>query len=386
MVPINKSECCGCTACMNICPTNAISMKNDSEGFVYPSVDTSKCINCGLCDKNCSFFNKKKMERSINTIYVAKHKNLNTRMNSRSGAVFVASSDWILQNNGVIYGCILDNNMYVKHIRADNITTRNLMCKSKYAQSDISNIINQIITDLNNNLMVLFTGTGCQIEGLLSVLKVKKIDYSKLYTIDLICHGCASPLIFNDYIKYLEKKHNGKITSFDFRDKTLCGWDGYIESYIINNYKYKSSIYREIFNTDLCIRPSCYNCKYCTTNRNSDITIGDAWGIKKSMPNFNDNRGVSIFIIQSQKGSELFEQIQKDCDIAELPIEKMLQPNLKAPSKPKGNREEFWKIYYECGIEGIIDKYGKVSLNKKFKSFFGYRLRKIIQHKKYYLP
>lgn len=386
VVPISKDECCGCTACVDICPVNAITMKSDEEGFSYPKVDETKCIQCGLCEKSCSFAHHKSVKSDITSAYVAKHRDQAVRMHSRSGGIFVATSDWILQMQGVVYGCVLDENLRAVHIRADSKKTRDLMCKSKYVQSDMNGIIPQIEKDLMSGRYVLFSGTGCQVEGVLSALYTKKVDCTKLYTIDIVCHGVPSPLIFGEYIKWLEDKYKGPVTSFDFRDKEERGWDGYIESYRINGKKYCGNIYRGIFNTDLSLRPACYNCKYCTISRNSDLTIGDAWGIKAALPDFNDNRGVSMFLVQSIKGQELLKKIMEVCETVELPLEKMMQQNLKHPSKPVGNRTEFWNVYYQNGFPALVKRYGTLSFYKKLKEAIKYQIRRIVQSSKYYLP
>lgn len=368
----NKSECCGCTACVSVCPVFAITMKNDREGFCYPSVDETICVHCGLCLKTCSFISKQPITSNITSAYVAKHRDLTVRMNSRSGGVFVAVSDWILQMKGVIYGCILDDNLDVVHIRADNKKTRDLMCKSKYVQSNMDGVIPQIAKDLINNRYVLYSGTGCQVEGVLSALKVKNINCTKLYTIDLVCHGVPSPLIFKEYIRWVQMKYKGKITSFDFRDKQERGWDSHIESYIINGRKYSGNTWRDLFYSNLCLRPACYNCKYCTVGRNSDLTIADAWGIKSALPSFYDKSGVSMLLVQSEKGQRLLETVIDACEIAELPLEKMMQYNLKNPTKPKGNRTAFWKVYYKYGFSALI------RYNRVFS--YWYKLKSRIKH------
>jgi len=387
-VPINKSECCGCSGCVDVCPYAAIKMKEDEEGFLYPHIDENLCVNCGICGKMCAFANYKPVspEKNTSVCYAAKHKNLNVRMNSRSGGIFVSCSDWILRRNGVVYGCILDKNLKAIHFRAETADMRNKMCRSKYVQSDTRDIFVQIKKDLEKGRMVLFSGTGCQVDSVYAYLKCKKTDISRFYTMDIICHGCVSPKIYSDYLQFLEKKYKGKVTRFDFRDKTACGWDGHIETFVINGKKRKSVAYRNIFYSNLSIRPSCYNCKYATVSHPSDLTIGDAWGIKTAKPDFNDNRGVSLFIVNSEKGKAMLNQIKSECEVIKLSLSDMMQPNLIEPSKPNGDRKKFWRIYKNGGIEAIVKNYGDVSVKKKIKVWTKYRIRKILQGKKYYLP
>lgn len=387
-VPISNKECCGCSACVGICPTSSISMKVDSEGFLYPYIDEQNCINCQKCAKMCAFANytKKNASHDNAICYVAKHNDCNIRMNSRSGGLFVSFSDWIIANGGVVYGCVLNEDLEAVHTRATSYEERNRMCRSKYVQSNTENIFSQIKFDLDNNMMVLFSGTGCQADALYAFLKQTKTSIDLLYTVDIVCHGCVSPMIFSDYIRYLEKKYNGKVSNFEFRDKTVSGWEGHTESFVINGKKHKSVAYREIFYSNLSLRPSCYNCKYASTNRPSDITIADAWGIKQALPEFNDNRGVSLVMVNSDKGRRLWNMVLESCEAEELPLSKMLQPNLKAPTSVNGDRSKFWNDYKTNGIYYIIKKYGAVSKKTRIKVFIKYKIKKLIFGRKYYLP
>lgn len=389
IVPVAKRECCGCGACVSVCPNSAISMCTDEEGFSYPAVDNKSCIECGLCTKHCAFANRMKqpLPKELPKCYIAKHRDTSVRMHSRSGGVFVACSDWVLQQGGVVYGCVLNDNMEAVHVCAESAEEQKFMCKSKYVQSNTNGIFSQVKIDLDAGRTVLFSGTGCQVDSLLGYLNHMRTDLTGLYTMDIICHGCASPLLFKDFIAWLEKKYQGKVTSFEFRDKTICGWDGHIESAIINGKKLTGITFREIFHTDLCIRPSCYNCKYASVARPADITIGDAWGIKKVLSEFNDNRGVSLFLVRGEKGALLKQAIEASCEEVELPLNgPLLQGNLHSPSKPKGNREAFWWIYQTGGIELLIEKYAKKSMTYKAKKRTKYLLRKVLMGRKYYLP
>jgi len=391
VVPVKKEECCGCSACADLCPKSAIEMKSDEEGFLYPSVNMENCTSCGLCIENCAFANKKlpDMPNVLPNCYIAKHRNESVRLNSASGGIFVACSDWILEQGGIVYGCVLNQDFVAVHVRAENKNQRNLMCKSKYVQSNTCKVFPLVENDLRANLKVLFSGTGCQIDGLLSYLKSKRVNIENLYTMDVICYGCPSPLLFSDFIMWLKKKYKGNISSFVFRDKKICGWDAHIESAVISGKKRTGVKWRDLFYCNLSLRPSCYNCKYSTVQHPADITMGDAWGINQVKPEFDDNRGVSIFLTNGDKGKELLQIIKNNCDVEELPLERpFLQRNqsLYSPHKPRGNRDDFWKTYYEGGIELLIQKYAKTKIFKKLKAKLRYFKKKLIYGRRYYLP
>lgn len=373
VVPVDKSECCGCGACVKKCKFEAIKMVRDEEGFEYPVVDESKCQKCGMCVKQCSFYNSKKDEKEKSDVYIAKYNNDDIRMNSRSGAIFVAISDEILNDNGVVYGCVLTNNNKILHIRANNKDDRNLMCKSKYAQSSTKGIFDDILKDLQNGKKVLFTGVGCQVDAVINFVNShKEVDISNLFTIDIVCHGVVSPLIFEEYINWLERKYKSKVEKFNFRDKNIAGWEPHVESFVVNNKRKFSTIYRNLFYSSLCIRPSCYNCKYTKIKRKSDITIADAWGIKQVCPELYDNKGASTVIVQSEKGNALIERIKKVCTLKKVSIEDVYQPNLERPTKYNNNRDNFWEDYKKYGFNKIVRKYGSVGIKRAIKEKIKY--------------
>ena len=356
----NSYKCCGCEICADACPTKAIVMKEDEEGFKYPSIDKDKCINCGKCIKVCpmrnSTFRVQKYEKPL--AFAVKHKNEETRNESRSGGIFTALSDVVLNNNGVIYGCILNEKFEAIHFRADNREVRNLMRGSKYVQSSMKGIANQVIEDLQKNKIVMFTGTGCQVQGIRQVVPTNL--QKKLLLVDIVCHGVASPKIWREYLKYMSKTFNGKITAVDFRNKKDYGWKNHVESIEIDNIKHDSKVYANLFGSCLILRPSCFKCPYKNLNRPGDITIADFWGIDEAVSGFNDNKGVSLVLINDEIGKDFFDKSKEDITFKSVELEKILQPPLKGNFIEPSNRKKFWHLYYTKGFEKAIEIYGTI--------------------------
>ena len=227
----DPADCCGCTACASICNHDAITMEPDALGFLYPKVDESKCIDCGLCEKVCAFNDN--YDKSLNLpkpdAYAARHKDMDEIMKSRSGAAFVAISDYILEQGGVVYGAGYKDHFRVAHKRATTKEGRDEFRGSKYVQSDLTGVFHQIKQDLKNGLTVLFSGTPCQTSGLNSYVGKKLRE--NLVLIDIVCHGVPGPYIWRDYLDYLEKKQGDIITMVNFRDKERFGWTAHKETF-----------------------------------------------------------------------------------------------------------------------------------------------------------
>lgn len=227
----HPEDCCGCTACASICPHNAISMKPDTLGFLYPEVDMEKCVDCGLCEKVCAFNDN--YDTSLNLsqpdVYAARHKDMQEIETSRSGAAFIALSDWVIEHGGVVYGAGYTDHFRVVHKRAVSKEERNEFKGSKYVQSDLTGVFRQVKADLKAGLLVMFSGTPCQTAGLNSYIGKKLRE--NLYLVDIVCHGVPGPFIWRDYLAYLEHKYGDKICWVNFRDKQLYGWTAHHESF-----------------------------------------------------------------------------------------------------------------------------------------------------------
>lgn len=228
---IDPADCCGCTSCASICAHDAITMQPDDLGFLYPIVDNTKCVECGLCEKVCTFNDDYDISLNLSQpdAYAARHKNMDEVETSRSGAAFIAISDWIIAHNGVVYGVGYADHFRVVHKRALTKKERDEFKGSKYVQSDLTGIFRQIKKDLEEGRIVLFSGTPCQTSGLNSYISKKLRE--NLYLVDIVCHGVPSPYMWRDYIAYLEKKQGDEICQVNFRNKQKFGWNAHRETF-----------------------------------------------------------------------------------------------------------------------------------------------------------
>lgn len=240
----NPADCCGCTACASICTHDAITMQPDTLGFLYPKVDETLCTNCGLCEKVCAFNNSYDKSHNLDKpiVYAARHKNIHEVETSRSGAAFIALSDYIIERGGVIYGAGYTDHFRVVHKRATTKEERNEFKGSKYVQSDLSTVFRQIKKDLQDGLVVLFSGTPCQTAGLNSF--IGKRLRKNLILVDIVCHGVPGPYLWRDYLSFLEKKYGSTICWVNFRDKQEYGWAAHRESFkFVNGGGAKNELY-----------------------------------------------------------------------------------------------------------------------------------------------
>lgn len=376
-----KQDCCGCTACAVVCPTGAITMEADEEGFLYPQINIDKCNECGLCKRVCAFQNGYNTADNfeIPYVYAVKHKDEKVRMSSSSGGAFTAVSDYVLRINGVVYGATYDNEFNVVHQRAEKNEERDKFKGSKYIQSDLKNVYRNVKEDLANNRNVLFTGTPCQVAGLKSFLK--NFDISKLLLCDVICYAVPSPLMWKEYIAFLKAKNGLQIKEFDFKSKE-DGWHKPVVSIKYTNGKTDcesalSQAHRTLYNTNNISRPSCHNCKYTNLIRPSDITIGDFWGIEKCMPEFDDNKGISLVLINTKKGAECFNGVKGDVAFKVSNTKDCLQSKLQYPSKPSPKRDEFWNDYNKNGYKHLLEKYAACNFKDRLKKYVRKALKKM---------
>lgn len=352
----DKHNCCGCEACRQRCPHDCITMREDNEGFLYPEVDMAKCIDCGLCEKVCPIINVPSDVREPLHTYAAINPNEEIRMASSSGGIFSALAEQTLTTGGVVFGARFDKDWNVEHGWTDTLDGIKAFRGSKYVQSKIGNSYREVERFLKQGRNVLFSGTPCQIAGLKTFLRK---DYPNLLTVDIICHGVPSPKAWQSY---LHRKKTNAPEIVDFRDKTT-GWETY--SICIKNNKRTfreratNNNYMRCFIGNLTLRPSCYNCCFKKAQSSSDISIGDFWGLRHIHPNLADNKGVSVVIVNSNKGNHQLSNINVIIENSQYNLAVNYNPAIVTSSSVDEHmRESFWNDFTTYGSKAI-EQYGK---------------------------
>lgn len=298
-------------------------------------------------------------------VYAVRHKDKSVISLSRSGGVFTAISDYVLSKNGVVYGSVLNDKFDAIHSRAITETERDKMRGSKYIQSRIGDSFKLAKIDLDSGKIVLFTGTSCQIEGLRRFLGKK---YHNLFCLDIVCHGVPSNVIWRDYILWLEQKKKSKVIDVDFRNKKDFGWRDHVETISFDNGKrVNSKIFTKLFYSNNALRPSCYECPFKKITHPGDITIADYWGIEKAAPEYDDNMGISLVLVNSERGRIIFEIIKEKVEWKATSIEDSMQQPLIAPFPKPNTREQFWKDYFTLSFSSVARKYAEYDLYHRFR-------------------
>lgn len=376
MPNLNKGkDCCGCTACMAVCPKDAITMQPDALGFKYPVVDYNKCIECKACERVCAFNDRYDTSDNFSTpkAYGVRLKNMDEVMKSRSGGAFVAFSDWILNQGGVVYGAGYEGHFVVTHKRAITSEQRDEFRGSKYVQSNLDGIFRSVRDDLKAGRWVLFSGTPCQTAGLRSFIP-KKLQ-EKLLVVDIVCHGVPAPNIWKDYLVHVEKKENGEVVAVNFRDKKDFGWKAHKELLTIKKNRSGEVVqlpktgFTYLFHQHIIQRESCGICHYTNLRRPSDLTLADFWGWERTGNRINsDDKGLSLVLVNSELGQKVFDEVKYNFNSFESSLENCMQNCLLAPRAHRNDSEEVKQKYASRGFDYFYSRYGNEGWRFKLKN------------------
>lgn len=381
----DKSNCCGCSSCVQACPKKCLEMLEDEEGFLYPHKNVQKCIDCGLCKKVCPI--KQKFGKcEAKEIFAVKNEIDEERINSSSGGFFICLAKFVLSQKGVVFGAVFDTDFEVHHVAAKSMEELSGMLGSKYVQSRIESTYKEALEYLKDGRLVLFTGTPCHIKGLYSFLKNKR--YSNLLTMDFLCHGVPSPGVWRQYLSETFKGINNRLLAaagknsvlnlslnstfpkwnVNFRDKLGSGWKKYRfvirkksaskadQNTVLLSDIYYDNPYMKGFLSDIYLRSSCYECKCKNGESQSDFTIGDYWGAKEVDRELDDDKGLSIVMINTDKGLDIFGSLS-DLFFQRIPIEhaRMLNGGFSEHVQCHPKRKKFYKMLEGNTIESSVN-------------------------------
>lgn len=390
----NKRDCCGCTACASACPEGCITMARDKEGFLYPFIDRTRCIDCRLCEEKCPVpgrektaalpgadraeVNRKAVEAAerLPESYACFLKDDAIRAQSTSGGFFTALAQYVLRQGGIVCGVVLDDSLKAVHTFAEDEAELARMRRSKYVQSDQAGVYQRVEAELRGGRPVLYTGTPCQAAGLKSCLGC---EYENLVTADLVCHGVGSPLYWEKYVEYMSRKTGSRIREVRFREKTWGYHSASLAVYFENGKSsrrgHDDDLYWTAFSKNYIYRPSCYACAFKTVNHEADFTVGDFWNTARLPEKFTAADGCSLVLVHSVKAARILERIGDLIETYPVELQKALNINgghqasmlISCPAVPE-QRENWFADMDRMSPQELVDKYLPPGIRGKLKS------------------
>ena len=353
----HKENCCGCGACAAACPHGAIRMKADEMGFPYPEVDASACVDCGLCEQVCAFHPV--AEASEPEAEAIRFPSLLD--GSQSGGLATALMRKAIREGYVVYGAAIDSDFVVRHRRVTTLEGLEPLRLSKYVQSDMAGIPEQVLKDLESGQKVLFTGTPCQCAGIGSLCGNYR---ERLLLADIVCHGVPAPYVWRDYLALQEQRTGKKLVSAIFRDPSL-GWKINLKERLTfeGGEQWVSDTYMWLLLKNMILRPSCLACPFTSVHRASDLSMADCWGVEKVLPGFaDDNRGCSLLLVSTPAGASAVKSFDEETVRKTVRLADVMQETLQVPARPHRNAERFRRVYLKDGLARALGKYGRYSL------------------------
>lgn len=358
IIDLEKKRCTGCGSCMQSCPEKCIKMEKDEEGFLYPILDKEKCIGCGKCAVSCPQMQGAAAMNGPEEVYAAFSKDQDILYSSTSGGVFGTAAKKILQKGGVVFGVQMGHDFRAGTCYIEKEEDLPKLQGNKYMQADTGIAYREAAYFLKTGREVLFAGTPCQIAGLRSFLGK---EYENLYTMDIVCHGVPSPELFVSYVHYLERKYGQRMIRWSFRDKGVDGWKicDLIE-FEKKTKKQRETLdpYTRAFLNNETLRESCYVCPYSKKERCGDITCGDFWGIERHHPDIRTEQGVSVLLVNTQKGRELLSMISDDMEVTESRFKWAAAENMNLvkPSQRPEKRGWIYKKWEQKPMRDFVNE------------------------------
>lgn len=379
----DKSKCVGCHACYSSCPCGCLSMKEDGEGFLYPSINEKQCINCGKCEHICPVMIRPAFNDYDEVCLAAYSRNDEMRHKSSSGGVFSVLAEAVINSSGIVFGAAFDNEFQVHHVQATTIEELARIRGSKYVQSRIEDTYRATKAYLESGRMVYFSGTPCQIDGLNNYLSHK---YENLITQDIICHGVPAPFVWKKYLEQVKANLQSDIKDITFRDKTF-GWRRYSLKIDGENGTHEMSNFLEnpmmrAYLRDVCLRPSCYKCPSKGVKRSSDITLADFWNVSDYIEKLDDDKGIDLVICHSEKGCKLLKTVSKDlvsCKVDDRAARENIPMN-SSPHLPQSRNEFIHSLNMES-FSDAVDKYCTIPLVERIQTKVKLILKRISRRK-----
>lgn len=369
-----KQNCCGCTACAAICPKDCIKMQEDTEGFLYPVVNTKKCVECGACERACPILNPRPEKVFEQAAYVVQNKNENILRESTAGGAFTAIADYVLRQEGVVFGVELGKDLVARHVYIEQETELSRFRNSKYVQSYVGeDTFRNVKSFLDKGRTVCFSGTLCQIEGLKNYLKK---EYDNLITVDVVCRAVPSPLIFRKYVEYQEKKLEGSIANVRFRDK-YYGYKYSTMNVITdkNQGNYHQGVESEpwlrAFFPNICDRSSCHSCQFRKQYRISDFTIWDCFHVGRFSKELDNDKGATRVLVHTEKGRKFFDEIRDNFLLFQTTPENIVAGarEMKKSVSPNERRQEFFEDASRLNGTHLFQKYFPDTFRVKVEHF-----------------